>query len=109
MKTICVLLAALSMPAMALDYTTVVVGESATNVVADLTNNNTYRTYMVENGGSSALYCSRDPSVTVDTGHKIAANDGWRFFPNDGPLYCVAAVAQTGTDRSHTIVWGSYQ
>lgn len=103
------ILCLLAMPAMAADYDTVNVGTTATNVTAGLTNPTSYRTILVENGGSNAIYCSRDPSVTTDDGHEVPAGDS-RSFPYDGPIYCDAATAaQTGTGRDHTIVWGSYQ
>lgn len=97
-------------PALAVDYCTVNVGTSATNVTSCLTGG-PYKSVMVENGGANAIYCSRNPSVTTDDGHKVAANDGWRSFPFDDPnLYCDAATAaQDGTGRNKTIIWGSYQ
>lgn len=105
------LLLVLALPAVAADYARVnVSSSSATVVTATLTGTAAYKTVMVENGGSNPIYCSMDPAVTVNTGHKVAASDGWRAFPNDGPLWCIAATAsQAGTARDRTIVWGSYQ
>lgn len=98
----------LATPALAVeDYTTATVLDSATKVTGGLTGTG-YKTILVENGGGAAVYCSKNASVTMDDGHKIAA-DGWRSFPSEGPLYCIAAAAQTGTARDHVIVWGSYQ
>lgn len=99
-----------AMPALAADYATVTVLDTATDVTSTLTHEaGSYRTFLIENGGGAAIYCSKDPSVTTDTGHKVGANDGFRSFPNDGPLYCIAAASQSGTGRAHAIVWGSYQ
>lgn len=104
------LLCFLAMPAMAADYGTVNVATSATNVTAGLTRTAGYTSILIENGGANAIYCSLNPSVTVNTGHKVAASDGWRSFPYDGPIYCIAATAsQTGAARDLTIVWGSPQ
>lgn len=96
-------------PAWAADYDDLPVLDAPTVVTANLSNMGTYKTIMVENGGSAAVYCSRNPSVTVNNGHKVAATDGWRGFPNDGPLYCIAASSQSGTGRDQLIIWGSYQ
>lgn len=92
------------------DYTTVNVSDTTpTRLTASLTGTG-YKTILIENGGPNPIYCSKDPSVTVDTGHEIAANDGWRSFPFDGPIYAVAATAaQDGTGRNRTIVWGSFK
>jgi hypothetical protein len=91
------------------DYTTVNVLTTVTNLTSGLTGTG-YKTILVENGGANAIYVSRDPAVTTNTGHKVTASDGWRSFPFDGPLYAIAATAsQDGTSRNHTIVWGSYQ
>jgi hypothetical protein len=111
MKRLAALLWLLAVPALAADYDTVNVSNaSATNITAGLTGQTTYRTIAVENGGANAIYCSRDSTVTTDTGHKVAGSDGWRSFPYDGPIYCIAATAaQDGVARNHTIVWGSNQ
>jgi hypothetical protein len=103
-----IILCLLALPAMAADYDTVPVLTSATNVTSGLSSQTAYKTILVENGGSNAIYCSRNPSVTTDDGHEVAAGDA-RSFPYDGPLYCICSVAQTGTARNHTIIWGSYQ
>jgi Tfp pilus assembly protein FimT len=109
MNRLTALLCLLAAPALAEDYDTVNVDTSATNVTSGLSDTR-YKSLLVENGGSNAIYCSRDPAVTTNTGHKVAASDGWRSFPYEGPLYCIAATAaQTGTARDLTIVWGSYQ
>lgn len=92
------------------DYTTVNVSDvTATRITAGLTGTG-YKNVLVENGGPNPIYVSLDPAVTVDTGHEIAASDGWRSFPYGGPLYAIAATApQDGTGRNKTIVWGSYK
>lgn len=92
------------------DYTTVnVLNTVATSLTSGLTGTG-YKTILVENGGPNPIYCSPDPAVTVNTGHEIAANDGWRSFPWNGPLYAIAATAdQDGTGRNHAIIWGSYK
>lgn len=91
------------------DYTTVAVSSSTpTKITGGLTGTG-YTSILVENGGANAIYVSRDPAVTVNTGHKVTASDGWRSFPMEGPLYALAATAdQDGTGRNHTIIWGSY-
>jgi hypothetical protein len=105
------LLLLLSLPALARDIDTVNVSSSTpTNVTTNLDGRAAYKTIMVENGGTNAIYCAKDESVTTNTGHKVNGSDGWRAFPYEGPLYCIAASAdQTGTSRDKTIVWGSYQ
>lgn len=92
------------------DYITVNVSNTApTSLTAGLTGTG-YKTILVENGGANPIYCSRDSAVSTDTGHEVAANDGWRSFPYDGPLYAIASTAaQDGTGRNRTIVWGSYK
>jgi hypothetical protein len=111
MKRLATLLCLLATPAMAADYVTSnVLASAPVEVTASLGSRTGYRSILIENGGSNAIYCSRNPSVTTNTGHKVGANDGWRAFPWDGPIYCIAAVAdQTGTNRDLTIVWGSPQ
>lgn len=107
-KTLAVALL-IAMPAFAVeDFTTATVLDSATKITGGLTGTG-YRTILVENGGSAAVYCSKDPDVTTDTGHKVGANDGFRSFPAEGPIYCIAAAPQSGTGRDHVIVWGAYQ
>lgn len=109
MKRLPIILCLLAAPAMAADYDTVNVATSATNVTAGL-GETRYKSILVENGGANAIYCSRDPAVTTSTGHKVSASDGWRSFPYEGPLYCIAATAsQNGTGRDLTIIWGSFQ
>lgn len=91
------------------DCTVNVSNATATNITSCLTGG-PYKTILVENGGANAIYCSRNSSVTTSIGHKVAASDGWRSFPFDGPVYCIAATAaQTGAARDLTIIWGSYQ
>lgn len=109
MKRLATILCLLTTPAMAADYATVNVTTSATNVTTGL-GDTRYKSILVENGGVNAIYCSRNPSVTTSNGHKVAASDGWRSFPYEGPVYCIAATAsQAGAGRDLTIVWGSYQ
>jgi hypothetical protein len=105
------LLLLLASPARAADYATVAVSSSTpTKVTATLTGVPSYKTVLIENGGSNPIYCSRDPNVTTNTGHKVGGSDSWRGLPYDGPVWCIAATAsQTGTGRDVTIVWGSYQ
>lgn len=92
------------------DYTTVNVSNvTVTSLTSGLTGTG-YKTILVENGGPNPIYCSRDPAVTTDTGHEIGANDAWRSFPFDGPIYAIASTAaQDGTGRNKTIVWGSFK
>jgi hypothetical protein len=93
--------------ASAADYATVAVQTTATRVTASLTVGVSYRSILIENGGANDVFCSRDASVTASTGHKVGANDGWRAFPVDGPIYCITTVSQTGAGRDLTIIWGS--
>jgi hypothetical protein len=90
------------------DFTTATVLDSATKVTGGLTGTG-YKTILVENGGSAAIYCSKNASVTVDDGHKVGGSDGFRSFPAEGPIYCIAASSQSGTGRDQVIVWGSYK
>lgn len=98
-----------TVPAWAAPYATVNVSDSTpTNVTASLSGMQ-FKTILVENGGSNAIYCSADSAVTTDTGHEVLSGDK-ATFPYDGPVYCIAATdAQTGTGRDHTIIWGSPQ
>lgn len=66
---------------------------------------------LVENNSASDIWCSyaalgasdgSTPTVAVGRGHKISAG-GWRSFPGD-ILWCVSAVAQTGTGADVTAV-----
>lgn len=108
MKRLVAILCLVAPPAMAAPYASVTVLDSATNVTSTLSGMQ-FKTILVENGGAAAVYCSANPSVTTDTGHKVGANDGFRSFPYDGPIYCIAAASQSGTGRSHVMVWGSTQ
>jgi hypothetical protein len=106
-KRAALLLMLLATPALADDWDDLPVLTTATKVTGGLTGTG-YKTILVENGGSASIYCSRNPAVTTDTGHEVPAEDS-RSFPHDGPVYCIAAVAQTDAARDRTIVWGSYK
>lgn len=67
------------------------------------------KSLLVENLGSADIWCQypaagsdTPPAITVGRGHKVAAGDR-RPFPGD-TLWCVAAVAQTGTGSDVTAV-----
>lgn len=107
MKRAALLLVLLSAPAWADDYDDLPVLTTPTKVTGGLTGTG-YKTVLVENGGSASIYCSRNPSVTTDNGHEVPAGDA-RSYPHDGPVYCIADVAQTGTARDRTIIWGSFK
>jgi hypothetical protein len=112
MMRLATILCLLAVPALAAPYGTATVLDTATNITASITSEftgQTFKTVRVENGGIAAVYCSRDPAVTTNTGSKVAGSDGWQSFPYDGPIYCIAAASQSGVARDHVIVWASYQ
>lgn len=58
----------------------------------------------LQNGGSNTIYCAPSSTVTVNTGFSILAGEK-QPLPNSAAVYCIAAVAQTGVGRDHTLTW----
>lgn len=108
MRTLLLLLLLLAVPAWA-DESTQVNVSNTTPTLVPTTFCSTCRSILLENGGANAIYCSTSSTVTTNTGHKVAALDGWRSFPY-AKIWCIASTAaQTGIGRDHTLVWVSEQ
>lgn len=58
----------------------------------------------IQNGGANTIYCAPSSTVTINTGFSILAGEK-QPLPNSAAVYCIAAVAQTGVGRDHTLTW----
>jgi hypothetical protein len=89
------------------DRSTEVAVSSSTPTALPATTCTTCTVILIENGGPNDIFCSPESDVTTLTGFRVAANDGYRSFPNV-PLWCIAETADQSAstaDRDHTIVW----